>query len=248
MSKQTGMGDNLYVGGFNLSGDIGSLSAIRGGNTPKEVTGIDKSAFERLGLLRTGALEFNAWFNPAASQEHDVLSALPTADVGLMYFRGTAVGNEAAAMVGKQLNYDATRDADGSLEWAITAESNGFGLEWGRELTAGVRTDVAPVNGASIDNGAASTFGLQFYLQVFGGAGTLGSIDLQQSSDNGAGDPFALVPGCTLVIGGGTIVPQTLRVAATGSIERYLRVITAGVFTSVSFAAMVARNPVATVF
>lgn len=248
MSKQTGLGDRLFVGGFNLSGDIGSLGAIGGGPSPGEVTGIDKSAKERLGLLRDGRIEFNSWFNPAASQEHDVLSALPRTDVLVSYWRGTLVGGAAASCLAKQVNYDPTRGEDGSLEWTIAAQANGFGLEWGEQLTAGARTDAAPTNGASIDNGASSAFGLQFYVQVLGGSATLANIELHQSSDNGGGDPFALIPGMQVALSGGTLSPATHRLAATGSIERYLRVVTGGAFTSIQFAAMVVRNPVATVF
>ena len=38
MSKGTGLGDQLFVGGYDLSGDIGSVDSISGGPDPLEVT------------------------------------------------------------------------------------------------------------------------------------------------------------------------------------------------------------------
>jgi hypothetical protein len=54
-------------------------------------------------------------------------------------------------MVSKQTSYDPTRGNDGSLTIAVTAQSNGYGYEWGKLLTAGVRTDTAATNGATYD-------------------------------------------------------------------------------------------------
>lgn len=247
MAKQSGLGDRLFVGGYNLSGDVGSLGAIGGGPQAQEVTAIDKSAKERIGLQRDGRIEFSSWFNPAASAEHDVLSVLPTTDVAVSYFRGAAVGNEAASMWAKQINYDAKRDDKGGLEWSVEAQANGYGLEWGRQLTAGVRADTVATNGASIDAGAASTNGLTWWLQVFSSNATLANIELHSSSDNGVGDPFAVVPGCTVAfVGVGT--PNAVRITAAGNIERYLRVVSQGVFTDLTFASAVSRRTVATVF
>lgn len=168
MAKQSGLGDNLYVGGFNLSGDVGSLSSIHGGPKPLVVTGIDKLAFERIGGIRDGGLEFSSWFNPAAGQAHPVLSALPTADVPAMYCRGTVLGNPTACCIGKQINYDPKRGADASLTIDTQIQANGFGLEWGVLLTAGQRTDTTATSPATgLDQTVVSTaFGWQAYLQV----------------------------------------------------------------------------------
>ena len=48
MAKTSGLGDNCYVGGYDLSGDIGSLGKISGSVATIDVTGINKSAFERI--------------------------------------------------------------------------------------------------------------------------------------------------------------------------------------------------------
>jgi hypothetical protein len=83
MAKTGGLGDNFYIAGFNASGDIGQLGAIGGGPAALVVTGIDKSGFERIGGLRDGRIEYNAFFNQRSVQLggiHDKLAALPTSD------------------------------------------------------------------------------------------------------------------------------------------------------------------------
>src|SRR6266542_2840605 len=104
MAKQSGLGSNLYVAGNDLSGDAGSVDTISTPIGVLDVTAIDKSAFERIGGLRDGSIEFTSFYNPTS--EHPVLSALPTADVLVTVAIGTAIGNAAACLVGKQINYD----------------------------------------------------------------------------------------------------------------------------------------------
>jgi hypothetical protein len=125
MAKQSGLGDNFYIGGYNISGDVGSLGGMSGGPAVQENTGIDKLAFERQGLLRSGQIEFTAFFNDAAAQEHIALKSLPLTDRIATYCRGTTLGNQAACLVGKQLNYDFSRSADGALTESVTVQSNG---------------------------------------------------------------------------------------------------------------------------
>lgn len=248
MPKQAGLGDNLYVGGFDLSGDVGAIGSIGGGNSPLEVTAIDKSAMERLGGKRDGALEFTAFFNPDVSQEHAVFSPLPTADQIVSYFRGQLLGGAVASLVGKQISYDPTRGEDGSLTFKVNAVANGFGLEWGTQLTAGKRTDGGATNGTGVDFGASSAFGLQAYLQVFAFAGTSVTVKLQESNDNGGGDPYADTTGGAFTAV--TAAPASQRIATAGNqtVKRWLRVVTTGTFSNAVFAVMVARNLTAPVF
>lgn len=245
MGKQSGLGDNFYVGAYNLSGDISALSRIAGGPAALEMTGIDKSAIERKGGVRTGGMSFTSFFNDATGQAHPTLSALPRTDVIASYFRGTTLGGQAASVVGKQINYDPQRATDGALTLGVDVESNAYGLEWGRMLTAGQRTDTSATNGTSVDFGAAGSNGLQAYLHVFAFTGTSVTVKLQSSSDNGAGDAFADV------VGGGFTVVSGLtseRIALTGAVERYLRVVTTGTFSEAVFAVNVVVNETAVAF
>lgn len=251
MAKQSGLGDALWIGGVDVSGDTGSIGNVGGGPAPLDLTGIDKSAVERVGGIRDGRIEWSSWFNPTVA--HPTLSALPTTDITVTYCRGTALADPAACLVAKQLNYDGSRASDGSFTLAIGAAANGYGVEWGVLGTPGKRTDTAATNGAAVDGTAASSFGLQAYLHVFALVGTDITVKLQESSDSGGADAWADVVGggFTQVLAAG-FVPQAQRIAtsATLPVERYLRVVstTAGGVTSCTFAVVIVRNATAVVF
>jgi hypothetical protein len=245
VAKQAGMGDNLYVAGYDLSGDIGSLGAIGGGPAPWDTTGIDKSAMERIGLVRDGRLEFVSFFNPATDRAHPRLKLLPTTDVLIAYLRGTALGGQAASIVAKQANYDPSRGNDGSLTFGVQALANGYGLEWGRTLTAGKRTDSAPTNGASVDHVDVSTaFGWQAWLHVFAFTGTSVTVTIQDSADDAA---WANLTGGAFTAASG-ITSQRLEGGRTATVRRYLRAITSGTFSNAVFAVVFTRNLTAVAF
>lgn len=247
MSKTSGLGDNFYVAQFNISGDVGSVDDAGGGPELLEDTGIDKFAMERLGGIIDGTMEFTTFFNTATDFEHDALKSLPLTDRVISYFRGTTLGNPAASIVAKQADYKGERGDDGSLTCSVEAVSNGFGVQWGNMLTAGPRTDTGATNGTSYDFGTGSkNFGLAAFLHVFAFTGTSATVKIQSSSDNAVGDPFADVTG-----GGFTLVTgrtsQRIQTATNLTVERYLRVVTTGTFSSLVFAVNCVRYDIATV-
>lgn len=250
MTKQNGLGAGLLIDGYDLSGDIGSLQRIGGGPAPLVVTGIDKEAIERIGGKRDGGIAYQAWFNPATGQAHDRLSALPTTNTLMMYAHRRTIGAPAVSQVAKQVNYDGTRGNDGSFAFNIDSQSNGYGIEWGRLLTALPRTDTGATNGASVDLGSASpgAFGLTAWLHVTAFTGTDVTIAIEESSDDGGADAFAAVTGGAFT----AVTGITSERIATGAInvERYLRVVTStsGGFISVSFVVMVTRHDTLTVY
>lgn len=249
MSKQSGLGDNLYVGGYDISGDIGSIGRISGRSAVIDQTGIDKSAPERTGGLRDGDIEFTSFMNDSAGHAHVLLRSLPTSDVIVTYCRGTTLGNPSACIVGKEINYDPNRGPDGSLVFTTTAQANGYGLEWGIQGTAGKRTDTSATAGTAIDFGAAAValeFGLQAYLQVFSFTGTSCTVKIQESSDNGA-DTYADVVGGTFTAAT-AITSQRIQTSRTLAIERYLKVTTTGTFSECTFAVTIVRNETMVVF
>jgi hypothetical protein len=247
MTKGTGLGDNFYVGGYDLSGDTQSLGRIGGGAELMETTGIDKSGIERLGGTRSGGFDFESYFNDAAAQAHVALAPLPRTDVIMSYYRGTTQGNRAANLVAKQINYDPTRGNDGSLTYSVTAESNGYGIEWGRMLTAGKQTDSSAGNGTGFQDppGASTLFGLQAYLHVFAFTGTSVVVKLQESQDNASGDAYADVTGGAFASVNGAHVTQRIATANNLTVEEWLRVVTTGTFSNFVFAVAVVRNQIA---
>ena len=244
MAKSGGLGDRMFVGGYDLSGDTNSPN-IQGGAATLDVTGIDKSAMERLGGVRSGSMGWTSFFNTAASQAHPVLSVLPTVDAHLAYCRGTALGDPAAGMVAKQIGYDGNRGQDGAFTFALSAQSNSYGLEWGQQLTAGLRTDTVATNGTAIDQGAATALGAQAYLQVSAFTGTDVTVKIQDSADNAT---FADVAGFNFTqITAGAPLAERIALSNTATLRRYLRAttVTTGGFTSLTFAVNVIKNEAA---
>lgn len=245
MAKQSGLGDAYLVAGTDLSGDTNSLSKIGGGPALLDVTGINVFAHERLGGLRDGGIDWVSFFNPTGA--HPVLSALPTVDVICTYCRGTTLGNPAAALVAKQLNYDPTRAADGALTATVQAQANGYGLEWGVQLTAGLRTDTAATNGTGVDLGASASFGFQAYVQVTSFSGTDATIKIQDSADNSS---FTDLSGGAFTAVSAAPAAERIAVGGTATVRRYVRATTTttGGFDSVIFNLVLVQNKTVTVF
>lgn len=246
MTKASGLGDNLYIAGFNASGDIQALGNIGGGPALLNMTGIDKSAYERQGGLRSGQFEMTTFFNSVAVTGglHEKLSALPRTDVIMTYCRGTTLGDPAASLVAKQANYDPTRADDGMLTFAVSAQSNGYGIEWGQQLTAGLRTDTAATNGTAIDTTASASFGGQAYLQLTAFTGTDVTVKIQDSADSST---FADVASFAFTQVTAAPASERIALANTATIRRYVRVstVTTGGFTSATFSVNLIKNATA---
>lgn len=240
MAKQSGIGQLLVVGGYDLSGDTGQINSAHGGPAALDVTGLDKGAPERIGGVMDGSIEWTSWFNPTAAQAHPVLSALPTSDVGVIYASGTSIGSPAAGLIGKQINYDSTRAQDGGLSFGVSVLSNGYGIEWADLLTAGKRTDTAATNGASLDGAVATTTGWSAYLEVIAFTGTDVTVSVQDSADNSS---WATVGSFTQTTTARTA--ERIAGASGATLRRYTRAITSttGGVTSATFVVAVCRHP-----
>jgi hypothetical protein len=243
--KQSGLGDNFYIGGYDLSGDVSSVDQISGPMSPIDVTGIKQSANQRTGGERTGDLQFTTFFNYTTSgtgdNEHTALSALPTTDTIATYFRGTALGTPSACILGRQINYDGTRDNTGNLTLKVEVQGDKYGLEWGIQATAGLRTDTTGTTGTALDLGAGSTFGAQAYLQLVAFTGT--SIDVTVQHCTTSGGTYA-----TLIDFGSQTGIGAWRGSAAGTVDEFIKIVTTGTFTSATFAVMLNVNPVAVLF
>lgn len=240
MAKESGLGANFYVDGYNLSGDTGSLGTISKAMNVLPMTGIDKYAFEREAALLTGRIVFAPYFNP--DNAHIALETLPRTDRLASYWHKPLAGAPVASCIGKQLDYALTRDAAGALTGSVEVLSNAWWLDWGLGLTDGPRTDAAPTNGVGVDYASGANFGLQAYLHVFAFTGTSCTITIQQSSDNGVGDAFANVTGGSFTPVTTAPLSERIATARDQAVERYLRVVTTGTFSSISFAVSAVIN------
>lgn len=236
MAKQTGLGDNLLVDGHNLSGDIGSVDNISSASETQEVTGIDKSAKERVLLKSDPQIEFTGFFNPTGA--HPVLSALPKNNVVISYLKGQEVGAPACSGTFKQVNYDQTLGGDGSLTNSVAASgSDGYPLAWGKQLTAGSEDFAANESTAVMDLATATTGGY-FTVHLTEFTGTTINIRLQDSPDNGTYNDVDVAVSSTFAAVGAA----KIRISPSIGVDRWVRGRITGTFTTATIAVIYSKG------
>jgi len=121
MPKQSGLGWSTFTveeadgtTARDLRNDITNFALA----TPRgvqDVTGLDKSAIERILLLADLSLTLNGVFNPTAQKSHAVFRTVPSTSVA----RGTALAIASQTLSAEVLytDYSLTRAADGSFVW-----------------------------------------------------------------------------------------------------------------------------------
>src|SRR5215831_8572067 len=83
----------------------------------QDVTGLDKSAIERLLLLADFSITCNGVFNPASNQAHDVFKTVPSTSVNrtvTLVTNGKTLPNETLFT-----DYQLTRPQTGELTWQV---------------------------------------------------------------------------------------------------------------------------------
>lgn len=81
----------------------------------QDVTGIDKSAFERLLLLADFSVTLNGVFNDAADASHDVFKTVPSTSVARTVT--LTVSGQTLAAETLFTDYSLTRGQDGAFTW-----------------------------------------------------------------------------------------------------------------------------------
>lgn len=236
MAKRTGLGDRLYYNQYDLSGDVGAVQTMRASRAVQDVTGIDKDAVERLGVLPDGEMSFTAFWNDSASQSYPVLSALGTADVIGSYFAGTAIGNEAVSIKAKQVSLDVNRGQDGSLVLTTQLLGNGAPLDFGHQLTNGKQTFASSGTATKDDYGAATSYGASAYLHLLSIASGTATVKVQHSSDDSTYADLI-----TFTASAAGTAERASTAAITTTVNRYLRVNVTGTFTNAVVAVNVVR-------
>ncbi len=99
MPKQSGLGDQLFIAGYDIGADINSIGSIATPRTTLPATGITQMANARMFGTRDASAELTSYWNTDAGQVFDALSGLPRTNVDLMYLRGAGVGRAAFCMV-----------------------------------------------------------------------------------------------------------------------------------------------------
>lgn len=120
MAKESGLGWTT----LSVDDSAGSVKAIKNDvtnfefATPRavwEVTGVDKSAIERILLLADFSITLNGVFNDAADQAHAVFKTVPSTSVA----RTTTLTVSGQTLAPEVLytEYTLTRADDGKLTW-----------------------------------------------------------------------------------------------------------------------------------
>ena len=139
MAKTSGLGltalsvDDSSGTARDIRNDVGDFQLA----TPRavqDVTGVDKSAMERLLLLADASVTLNGFFNDAASTgAHTVLKTVPSTSVLraiTITITGT-VGANTLALETMISDYALTRGSDGALTWTAPAVlANGAAPTW----------------------------------------------------------------------------------------------------------------------
>lgn len=236
MAKKSGLGMKLYLQGMDMSGDVGAINTMRSSVAVLDVTPIDKTAHERIHGLRDGEITFNVFFNNATGETHDALAALPTTDVLCMVLTGTTRGDPVICLTAKQVNYDWQRGADGSMLGTVQLlAASGVPLEYGLLLKAKGQHNSA-TDETGIDFGSQTTSGAVGYLQHFSAASGTVEYDLEDSADstNGVDGTWANLGAFSDVAT--PYAPTAQRIEISGTVERWVRASTNGVFTNAVFA------------
>ena len=120
MAKESGIGWSLAVDDSagtprTITSDVTNLTI----NTPRaeqDITGLDKSAHERLLLLADMSEALNGVFNDASNMSHAVFKTVPSTSVA----RTVTNGISGQTLAGELLftDYAMTRAADGSFTWS----------------------------------------------------------------------------------------------------------------------------------
>jgi hypothetical protein len=122
MAKESGLGwttlmiDDATGDPDDLRNDVTNFSFA----TPRgvqDVTGVDKSAMERLLLLADFSITLNGVFNDAVNQSHEVFRTVPSTSV--LRTTGITVSGQTLNNEVLYTDYAFTRNQDGSLTWSV---------------------------------------------------------------------------------------------------------------------------------
>ena len=121
MAKQSGLGDYLAVddsGGTlrDISNDLTTITLSIGQNL-LDVTGLDKSAMERLIALGDGSFALTGVFNSASNKSHDVFKTRTGTRTVDYKVGGNTTGTPYLTMECLVTSYNPTHGSDGSLNF-----------------------------------------------------------------------------------------------------------------------------------
>ena len=127
MAKESGLGFSVIVddsagSARTISNDITNLDFA----TPREeqdITGLDKSARERLLLLADFTVSISGVFNDASNMSHDVFKTVPSSSVARTVT--LAISSQTLACEAFFSDYALSRSSSGELTWSAPGALSG---------------------------------------------------------------------------------------------------------------------------
>jgi hypothetical protein len=246
MTKQAAGSNRLFVDQYDVSGNVGALSAITASRALLDVTDITQTGMDRRGGLADGSITINGWWDgtPGATPAavHDVFKVARTNAI-VTFWSGITAGSAVSGLVANQTTYQPVRSPDASLAWTVEAQASaGAGLEWGHGLTTGAQTFASTGYGSDCDDLAgsptATAYGAILYVHLI----SIASGNITISAVHGAAAaPTTAVTGCTtglLTTAGAYRIPST---SSTFNLLRYTRLYAVGTFSNAVIVAALVR-------
>jgi len=242
MAKSSGLNVRLYVEGNDLSGDANSLSTVGYTNSLYDIATLDSTAQKRLMGPVDGTLGVNGWFDNRSGGIHPIFTSnsgkLPTADQNVLVPMGASVGDPSCAFVSKEADYNVESGSGAAVSVSSTFPiASGVGPEFGVMLTAFAATQSSAGSGTVFDSGASSSNGAAGILQLFSLASGSVTVNIQESTTSG-GSYTNFMTFSTVAAAG---APTAERVTMTGTVQRYIKVVTTGTFSNAEIAVGLTR-------
>ena len=198
-----------YFNSFSFSRDTNAISTTMfGDDNESYIAGIDTSQIDISGLFDGGT--------DAVDEELANAFSVTTATPLTVFQNGTTAGEPCVLLDSKIQNYT----IDSSVSEAVGVSSNFTGNNFGRGLSLYALTNTsATANTTAVDFGSSTSFGGQAFLHCTAHSSANIAVKLQSSADNAS---FADV-----TAGGFTAITGTTseRIAPTGTINRYVRLV-----------------------
>ena len=198
-----------YFNSFSFSKETSAISTTMfGDDNESYISGIDTASLDLSGLFDGGT--------DANDEELANAFSVTTSTPLSIFQNGTTAGQPCVLLDSKIQNYT----IDSSVSEAVGVSSNFTGDNFGRGLSLYALTNTsATANTTAVDFGSSTTFGGQAFLHCTAHSSANIAVKLQSSADNSS---FADVTG-----GGFTAISGTgsERIAPTGTINRYVRLV-----------------------
>ena len=218
MAFIAGKNSGVLFGAFDLTSYFNSLSFSKETNAiSTTMFGDDNESY--ISGIESASLDLSGLFDGGTDRNDEELSnafSVTTSTPLSVFQNGTTAGQPCVLLDSKIQNYT----IDSSVSEAVGVSSNFTGDNFGRGLSLYALTNTsATANTTAVDFGSSTTFGGQAFLHCTAHSSANIAVKLQSSADNAS---FADV-----TAGGFTAITGTTseRIAPTGTINRYVRLV-----------------------